>query len=105
MKITKLFFAIWAVLGMAYFVWDTVQFEHRWSRNEGADYRILAGGPLVWTLYGSVCGFSLLVQYCSSSEVPLQIDRPCNSSERPSVNHTSAQVSSRQSSEYLPPTV
>jgi hypothetical protein len=72
MKITKLLLAIWAVLGMAYFVWDTVQFEHRWSRNEGADYRILAGGSLVWTLYGSVCGCSLLVQYCSSSEVPVQ---------------------------------
>jgi hypothetical protein len=70
MKITKLFFVIWAVLGTAYFVWDTVQFEHRWSRNEGADYRILAGGPLVWTLYGSVCGLSLLVKYGSSSEVP-----------------------------------
>jgi hypothetical protein len=80
MKMIKLLLAIWTVLGTAYFVWDTVQFEHRWSRNEGADYRILAGGPLVWTLYGSICGFSLLVQYGSSTEVALQDDAPCSSS-------------------------
>ena len=72
MKMIKLLLAIWAVLGVGYFVWDTVQFEHRWSRNEGTDYRILAAGPLLWTLYGSVYGCSLLVQYCSSSEVPVQ---------------------------------
>ena len=60
MKIITLGCIIWAIVGAIYFAWDTAQFEERWSRNEAADYRILAAGPLLWTLYAWIWGLALI---------------------------------------------
>ena len=45
-----LFFLVWAVVGLVYFVYETVHYEERWSRSESHWLATLAGGPVIWMM-------------------------------------------------------
>ena len=50
MKIFIIFLCIWGIVGFAYFAYDTIQNEERWSRDPGSTLAYFAFGPLVWMM-------------------------------------------------------
>ena len=48
-----IFFA-WSAIGAAYFIYDTVQHEERWTRSEGHWLETVAAGPVIWGLNASI---------------------------------------------------
>lgn len=40
----------WSIAGGVYFLWDTLENEYRWSREESEWLPYFLGGPVIWIL-------------------------------------------------------